>query len=76
MKRREFITLVECGGDMASCCKCCRKTPIIGLLGVPIQFIDVAKNMDRGVRGGHRLRELGWIEGSTVKIEARWRKDG
>jgi putative ABC transport system substrate-binding protein len=68
MKRREFITLV--GGAAATwpLAASAQETPIIGLLGA--NSSSTQKTWTEAFVG--RLRELGWIEGSTVKIEARW----
>jgi putative ABC transport system substrate-binding protein len=70
MKRREFIMLL--GGavawPLAAGAQQPAKVPTIGILGVGTQpawtpytgaFVE-------------RLRELGWIDGRTVKIEYRW----
>jgi len=70
VRRREFITLL--GGAAAwpvtARAQQAGKLPIIGLLGpisaaawVPMTNVFVS-----------RLRQLGWIEGSTVAIEYRW----
>ena len=66
MKRREFITLV--GGAAAAwpLAASAQETPIIGLLGA--NSSSTQKAWTEAFVG--RLRELGWIEGSTV--EARW----
>jgi len=68
MKRREFMTLV--GGAAATwpLAASAQETPIIGLLGA--NSSSTQKAWTEAFVG--RLRELGWIEGSTVKIEARW----
>jgi putative ABC transport system substrate-binding protein len=70
MKRREFIAVL--GGAAAwplvAHAQSSRKLPIIGILGAGTQ----------STWGGfasafvQRLREIGWIEGSTVAIEYRW----
>jgi putative tryptophan/tyrosine transport system substrate-binding protein len=70
MKRREFITLI--GGSAVSWPLTARaqtaKLPTIGLWGPTTPSIG----SQRVAAFVHRLRELGWIEGRTVKIEYRW----
>jgi putative ABC transport system substrate-binding protein len=71
MRRREFIAFV--GGTAAAWPLAARaqksdKVPIIGFLGATTPAIWstwVAAFLQR-------LRELGWIDGSTVAIEYRW----
>ncbi len=70
MKRRQFITLL--GGaaswPLAARAQQAAKLPTIG-------FLDSSTPSDQGNRLAplvQRLRELGWIEGRTVAIEARW----
>ena len=71
MRRREFIALV--GGTAAAWPLAARaqksgKVPIIGFLGATTPSVWsawVAAFLQR-------LRELGWIDGSTVAIEYRW----
>jgi putative ABC transport system substrate-binding protein len=71
MNRREFITLL--GGAALSWPLAARaqqpsRLPTIGYLGASTPSFD-------SYRVGafvQRLRELGWIEGRTVKIEYRW----
>jgi putative ABC transport system substrate-binding protein len=71
MRRREFIAFV--GGTAAAWplavrAQKSRKVPIIGFLGATTPSVwsaFVAAFLQR-------LRELGWIEGSTVAIEYRW----
>ena len=69
MRRREFITLI--GGAVALWPLAARaqqagKLPIIGFLGANTAS---SPQTDAFVQ---RLRELGWINGSTVTIEYRW----
>jgi len=69
MRRREFITLI--GGAVALWPLAARaqqagKLPIIGFLGANEAS---SPQTDAFVQ---RLRELGWIDGSTVTIEYRW----
>src|SRR5450432_1996055 len=71
MQRRELITLL--GGTVASWPLAARaqqsaKLPTIGFLG-PASQSSWSPWTDAFVE---RLRELGWIEGSTVAIEYRW----
>ena len=71
MRRREFITLL--GGAAAAWPLAARaerpgRLPTIGFLGATthpaVSYWTVAFE--------RRLRELGWIEGSTIAIEYRW----
>jgi putative tryptophan/tyrosine transport system substrate-binding protein len=71
MKRREFITLL--GGTAATWPLATRaqqpaKLPTVGLLGAatPATWSLFIAAFVR------RLRELGWIEGTTIAIEYRW----
>jgi putative tryptophan/tyrosine transport system substrate-binding protein len=71
LKRREFITLL--GGaaaawPLAASAQQAGKLPIIGLLGPT----SAAAGVPRADVFVSRLRQLGWIEGSTVAIEYRW----
>jgi putative tryptophan/tyrosine transport system substrate-binding protein len=70
MRRREFITLV--GGaatwPVAARAQQSTKLPTIGFLG-PASQSSWSPWTDAFVE---RLRELGWIERSTVAIEYRW----
>jgi putative tryptophan/tyrosine transport system substrate-binding protein len=70
MMRREFITLL--GGaaawPMAARAQQAAKPPTIG-------FFGSSTAISQGAWASafvQRLRELGWIEGRTVKIEYRW----
>ena len=71
MRRREFLTLV-CGGavpwPLASRAEQSGKLPTVGFLGAssPSSWSDFVAAFE------HRLRELGWINGSTVQIAYRW----
>jgi putative ABC transport system substrate-binding protein len=70
MRRREFITLaggVAAGWPLAARAQQAGKLPIIGFLGADSSAFRPWT--DAFVA---RLRELGWIEGSTVAIEYRW----
>jgi putative tryptophan/tyrosine transport system substrate-binding protein len=71
MKRREFISLV--GGAAAAWPRSARaqqaqKVPIIGFLHPG--FLDVGSPVFDALREG--LRDGGYVEGETVKVEARW----
>jgi putative ABC transport system substrate-binding protein len=71
MRRREFIAFV--GGTAAAWPLAARaqksgKLPVIGFLGATTPsvwspFVDAFLQ---------RLRELGWVDGSTVAIDYRW----
>ena len=71
MKRREFITLLggaAAGWPLAAGAQQPMKVPTIGLLGsgTPMtagQWVAAF---------AQRLRELGWIEDRTIKIDLRW----
>ena len=68
MKRREFITLLQCGGVAArSACAAAFEAPHHRdpRLGHALKL----GAMDHGFV---RLRELVWIEGRNVAIEVRW----
>jgi putative tryptophan/tyrosine transport system substrate-binding protein len=69
MRRREFITLL--GGGAAAWPLAARaqqpsKLPTIGFLGTVTSSTWPYEAFDR------RLRELGWIDGKTVRIDYRW----
>jgi putative tryptophan/tyrosine transport system substrate-binding protein len=70
MRRRKFITLI--GGaaawPLSARAQQAGKLPIIGLLGPT----SAAAGVPRTNVFVSRLRQLGWIEGSTVAIEYRW----
>jgi ABC-type uncharacterized transport system substrate-binding protein len=67
MKRREFIALI--GGvaawTVASHARGAKKTPRIGFLGLAPEYSGI-----EALRAG--LRDLGYVEGSSVIIEWRW----
>jgi len=70
MQRREFITLAggaAAGWPLAVRAQQADKLPIIGFLGADASAFSPWT--DAFVA---RLRELGWIEGSTIAIEYRW----
>jgi putative tryptophan/tyrosine transport system substrate-binding protein len=69
MKRREFIALL--GGAAAwplAAHAQQSKVPIIGFLHPG--FPDAGSPVFNGLRDG--LRDVGYVEGETVKVEARW----
>jgi putative ABC transport system substrate-binding protein len=66
VKRRDFITLL--GGAMAWPLAARAQQPTIGFLGASTPAI-LGQWVAAFVQ---RLRELGWIEGSTIAIEYRW----
>jgi putative tryptophan/tyrosine transport system substrate-binding protein len=70
VRRREFITLLGSAAAWAVVARAQQagKLPIIGLLG-PTSAAAWVPRTDVFVS---RLRQLGWIEGSTVAIEYRW----
>jgi putative ABC transport system substrate-binding protein len=70
MKRREFITVLGGGAafwPLTARSQQAGKLPTIGFLGA-----DAAAFSPWTSAFVARLRELGWIEGSTVAIEYRW----
>src|SRR5712691_8351424 len=70
LRRREFITLLggAAGWPLAARAQQAGKLPTIGFLGANTASID----SHRTAAFVQRLRELGWIEGRTIAIEARW----
>jgi len=70
MRRREFVTLI-CGAaaswPLAVRAQQAGKLPTIGFLGA-----DASAFRPWTAAFVARLRELGWIEGSTIAIEYRW----
>ena len=71
MRRRDFITLVSGAAvawPLTARAQRTRKLPTIGFLGAstPSTWSQWTAAFVQ------RLRELGWIEGSTVAIEYRW----
>ena len=69
MKRREFITMLGGGAAMLPrVAHAQQKLRTIGILGTP----TAATWANWMVAFVQRLRELGWEEGRTVKIEYRW----
>jgi putative ABC transport system substrate-binding protein len=71
MTRRQFITLlggVAAAWPLAARAQQAAKLPIIGFLGS-----TSASHQSQWVTAfGQRLRELGWIDGRTARIEVRW----
>jgi putative ABC transport system substrate-binding protein len=70
VRRREFVTLLGSAApwSVAARAQQAAKLPIIGLLGPASAAAWVTPTSDFV----GRLRQLGWIEGSTVAIEYRW----
>jgi putative tryptophan/tyrosine transport system substrate-binding protein len=71
MKRREFISLL--GGaavpwPLTARAQQAGKLPTVGFLGTTTP--SIMSQWTAAFVG--RLRELGWIEGRTIKIEYRW----
>src|SRR5262249_31745018 len=71
MRRREFIALISSGvaaWPLAARAQQPRNLPTIGFIipGTPSSHGQLADAF------AHRLRELGWTEGSTIAIEHRW----
>jgi putative tryptophan/tyrosine transport system substrate-binding protein len=71
MKRREFITLL--GGlatawPLAAYAQPSARRPTLGLL-IPGSPATYSQRVAALVQ---RLRELGWVDGSTIAIEYRW----
>ena len=70
MRRREFIALVGAATlwPLATRAQEAAKRPIIGLLGAgsASSWGNIASTFEQ------RLRELGWSDGETVRIEYRW----
>lgn len=68
MKRREFIGMVGGASITWPLAARAQQMPTIGLLGA-----NSSSSQSKWTEAfTQRLRELGWIEGSTVAIEARW----
>ena len=73
MKRREFITLL--GGaavawPLAALAQQAKRMPVVGVLDAVAANDKEAQPRAAAIQ--QRLRELGWIEGSNIKIEHRW----
>lgn len=68
MRRREFIGLLS-GSSIAWCAPVrAQQVPVIGLFGA-----NSASSQRMWTEAFmQRLRELGWTEGKTVAVEARW----
>src|SRR5215467_11596643 len=71
MRRRQFLTLLggaACAWPLAARAQQAAKVPTIGFLGsgTPITAGTWV------VAFAQRLRELGWIEDRTIKIDLRW----
>ena len=69
MKRREFIALLgTAAAPLTAWAQQGQKVPIVGFLHPG--FPDVGSRVFDALRDG--LREGGYVEGETVKVEARW----
>jgi putative tryptophan/tyrosine transport system substrate-binding protein len=70
MRRRAFMTLLGSAAawPLAAGAQQAARLPIIGYLGATTP--DVAAHRTAALL--QRLRELGWIDGQTAKIEIRW----
>ena len=69
MRRREFLTVLGATVAWPMVAQAQRRViPTIGLLGANTPSAQATYN-EAFVQ---RLRELGWIEGTTVAIEVRW----
>jgi putative ABC transport system substrate-binding protein len=68
MKRREFIGLIGSAAVTWPVAARAQQMPTIGLLGA-----NSSSTQSKWTEAFfQRLHELGWIEGNTVAIEARW----
>jgi putative ABC transport system substrate-binding protein len=68
MKRRDFIGLIGSASVAWPLAARAQQLPVIGLLGA--NSASTQRQLTEAFV--QRLRELGWIEGSTVVIEFRW----
>jgi putative ABC transport system substrate-binding protein len=71
MRRREFMTLLGGAGaawPLAARAQQAGRRPTVGFLGESTAA-DASK---RAAAFQQRLRELGWIDGSTIAVEYRW----
>jgi len=71
IRRREFITLLggaACAWPLTARAQQPAKVPTIGFLGSGTPITAGAWV----VAFAQRLRELGWIEDRTIKIDLRW----
>ena len=70
MRRREFITLL--GGTivwpLTAHAQQTSKLPVVGYLAAQSEAAD----RPRRAAFAQRLTELGWVEGSNIKVEYRW----
>jgi hypothetical protein len=73
LQRREFITLVGSAAawPLGASAQQAGKLPTVGFLGTTTH--SIMSQWTAAFVG--RLRELGWIEGRTIKIEYRWAVD-
>src|SRR5579885_2896728 len=68
MKRREFIALIASTFLTWRLAARAQQMPTIGLLGAN----SLSSQRQWTEAFVQRLRELGWIEGSSVAIDSRW----
>src|SRR5262249_4024183 len=75
VRRREFITLLggaAVGRSLAASAQTQPKIPRVGCVFAHTPTID--KDVFEAFR--RALRELGYVEGQTIVLEARWAEDG
>src|SRR6516162_5351659 len=70
MRRRNFITLLSgvAAWPVVAWAQQVRHVPIIGYVA-PTNPLIPSRSTGAFLQ---RLRELGWIEGQTIRIESRW----
>jgi putative tryptophan/tyrosine transport system substrate-binding protein len=68
VRRREFITLLGTIVPLAAYAQQASKLPVVGYLAAQSEAAD----RPRRAAFAQRLAELGWVEGTNVRIEYRW----